>query len=134
MSNSWYFSITDNNNPNVIPHAMRILDQDMAANHEVSGLFYGFKRHGRGFGIEGYVLFENDKNEAEVGRLLPGMFIRIFNHDNDANRFRAFVCRTAIYTKWGMRAEEDNFTFEIQNHYHELEEVHDNNQGFEFAQ
>ena len=103
---------------------MRILDQDMAANPEVSDIFYGFKRHGGGFGIEGFVLFVDDKNENDVSRLLPEFVIRIFNHDNDANRFRAFVHRTAIFTKWGMDGNDDTFPVEIEWFYHELNEVH----------
>ena len=116
----------------MIPFAMCILDQDMAANSEVSGIFYGFKRHGGGFGIEGFVLFNDDKDDNEVGRLLPGMVIRIFNHDNDANRFCAFVCRTAIFTKWGMVVDESTFPFEIEWFYHELNQVHLITEEFDF--
>src|SRR5687768_11505140 len=123
MSNSWYFSITGNNNPNMIPCAMCILVQDMAANPEVSGVFYGFKRHGTGFGIEGYILFLNDKDETEVKLLFPNFGIRIFDHDNDTNRFHSFVRHTSIFTKWGMSLDESTFTFAIQWHNHELDQV-----------
>ena len=95
----------------------------MSANPEVSGIFYGFKRHGGGFGIEGFVLFLDDINENDVGMLLPEFVIRIFNHDNDANRFLAFVRHTAIFTKWGLIVDEDTFPFEIDWFYHELNQV-----------
>ena len=134
MSNSWYFAINSNDNPNMVPHAMHILDQEMGSHPEVSGIFYGFKHHGSGFGIEGFILFLDGKDENKIRRLLPGFGIRVFNHDNDANHFRAFVCRTSIFTKWGLAVNETSFTFEIQWQYHELEEEHHNDQEFAFAQ
>ena len=119
----------------MISCAMCILDQDMAANPEISGIYYGFKCHGGGFGIEGFVLFNDDKDEAEVGRLLPGMVIRIFHHNNDANHFCAFVHCTAIFTKWGNMVVDDSaFTFEIHWHYHELNQVHVIEQEFDFTE
>ena len=53
--------------------------------------YYGFKCHDTDFGIDGFVLFYAYKDEIEVGMLLLGMIIMIFNHDNDANHFYEFV-------------------------------------------
>ena len=116
----------------MIPRIMHILDQEMLSNPEVNGIFYGFKCHGGSFGIEGFVLFLDDKHENTVRMLLPGLIIRVFNHDNDANRFRAFVCRTSIFSKWGMAVNENTFTYEIQWHYNELDQVHVIEQEFDF--
>ena len=69
---------------NMVPHAMHILDQDLAANPEENEILYGFKQHGKCFGIEEFILFLDDKDENEVRRFLPGFGIKVFNHDNDA--------------------------------------------------
>ena len=114
MSISWYFCISNNDNPNMVPHALCILDEDMAANIEVSELFYGFKSHGEGFAIEGYVLFPHAKDETEVGRLLPGFNYVPFNIDNDAVHFSRFICHTFIFTKWGVAVDETLITSEVK--------------------
>ena len=54
-SRFWYYSITDDENPNMIPQAMRILDQDATHADSVSKIFYGFRHHGGGFAIERYI-------------------------------------------------------------------------------
>ena len=134
MSNSWYFSIHSNDNPNMVPYTMRILDEDMATNSEVNEIFYGFKRHGGGFGIEGFILFVDEKEESEVGGLIPGFTLMPFNYDIDADHFGSFVRRTSIFTKWGVARDGTITALETQWHYHELEEVHQYDQDVSFAQ
>ena len=114
--------------------AMHILDEDMAANSEVSELFYGFKCHGKGFAIEGYVLFPYANDETEVGRLLPGLNFVPFDNDNDSVYTSRFVCCSFIFTKWGVAVDETLITFEVEWHYQEAQQEHNNDQQFEFAQ
>ena len=73
MANSkfWYFSISDNEDPDLIPQAMKILDEQATAADNVSEIFYGFRCHGGGFGIEGYITFAVDKGLNIVHDLLP---------------------------------------------------------------
>ena len=78
-SKFWYFSIDDHDDPNMIPQAMLILDEDATKTDHVNEIFYGFRRHGGGFGIEGYILFTMEKDLNFVEELLPIFALRTFN-------------------------------------------------------
>ena len=85
MANSefWYFSISNNEDPDLIPQAMKILNEQATTADKVNEIFYGFRRHGRGFGIEGYITFTVEKDLNNIHELLPIFVLRIFNVHND---------------------------------------------------
>jgi len=123
MANSsthWYFSIDDSEDPNMIPQALRILDEDATHADQVSEMFYGFRRHGGGFGIEGYIAFEVEKELSFVQELLPIFALTTFNFIAQGIRFRNFLLRRSIFIKYGQAWDEDIIVLEVDWRYHEL--------------
>ena len=119
-SRFWYFSITDNEDSNIILQTMRILDQDATHADHVNKIFYGFRHHGGGFAIEGYITFKVKKDLNFVHGLLTIFGLNTINAINDGICFHSFLICHSIFTKGGQAWDEDIITLDVEWHYNEL--------------
>ena len=113
-NNHFYFCITNNDEAINAAGAMGILDFDAATHDGVSELFYGFRHHGRGYTIEGYVAFGVNVGDDEVQHLLHGFEVRRYNFSHHAYVLHGHVTEISLFTKHGVSWDYDyvNLVFE----------------------
>ena len=104
VSKAWYFCSYDNHDPNDIPIGSRTMDETMMNTNQVSECYYGFMRKSgddRRFGIEGYVIFLQDKSVAQVREILPRFLVKRFNPSSFRIAVQDYLRRKSIFTKHG---------------------------------
>ena len=127
MSSLWHFSITNNDDTSNLDEATEILDVVMAYHSRANEIFYGFRQHGEGFTIEGFVDFGVDMVENEVQDLLPGFEVRMLAFIHDAICLCDELCHNCIYTKHGVAWDHDYIEFVVDQHDNNLDEDHNQN-------
>ena len=121
MTSFWRFSFTNNDDTSNVDEATEILDVVMAHHSRTNEIFYGFRCHGEGFTIEGFVDFGVDINENEVQDLLPGFEGRMIAHFHDAICLGEELCHNCIYTKHSVAWEHDYIEFVVDQHDNNLD-------------
>jgi len=116
MNNLWHFSITNNDDTSNLDEATEILDVVMAYHSRANEIFYGFRQHGEGFTIEGFVDYGEQMNEDYVQDHLPGSEVSMIAHFHDAVCLQDEVRCNCIFTKHGVAWEYDYIELVIEQH------------------
>ena len=98
----WQFFITSHDDPSNIPRGFRLIDQYLVErNNGINETFYGFRVHGNGFAIDGYIKFLMGMDKEDVGVLMPGFQLLPFPHyDRDWKLVQTYIKDQSIFTKW----------------------------------
>ena len=115
--NTFLHFLTNNDDTSNVDEATGILDVVMAYHGRASEIFYGFRRHGEGFTIEGFADFGVEMNEDYVKDHLPGYEVRTFAFNHNAFCLYDELCLKCIYTKHGNAWEEDFVNLVIEWHH-----------------
>ena len=116
--------MTNNDDTSNVEEAMKILDVDVANHGRASEMFYGFRWHGAGFTIEGYVGFGVEMSENEVQDILPGFEVRRFAFVNQAYLSHDELHCNCIFTIHGVAWNHDYIELFAGNHDNDLDEDH----------
>jgi len=116
MANFYYFHFSNNNVDNDAG-AMLTLDYDLANHAGVSEIFYGYRRHGEGFIIEGMVQFGVEMGDNEVHQVLHGFEVRRYSFSLDAYTMIHCVTAISLFTKRGTSWDYDYVHLRVEwNH------------------
>ena len=125
MTNHFYFHFSSNDVDDDAG-AMLTLDYDLATHAGVSEIFYGYRRNGEGFIIEGMVYFGVDVGDNEVHQLLHGFEVRRYEWSHHAHETVRCVTAISLFTKFGTAWDYDYVHLHIDwNHQNMLDYYND---------
>ena len=125
ISKTWYFFVTYQGDANKIPRGLKTLDKDVVErSRSVKEIFYGFKRHKRGFAIFGYITFEDFMDELMVSLIMPEFQLAKFSRfQNRRSAFHLYMKTQSIFTKFNVGGGNGDTTFiavDLQWQYKEI--------------
>ena len=115
MTNHFYFCYSNNDEANNAAGAMMTLDYNLATHVGVSEIFYGYRRHGDSFIIEGMVHFAVDIADNEIHHLLHGFEVRRYDFIQDVYTLIGRVTAISLFTKHGNSWDYGWVQFHHQN-------------------